>query len=283
MPTLRKLTIALAISTLPLTTAFAQTAAPATAAPATQAAEAFEPKVGQAGKDVIWVPTAQTLVDRMLEMGEVTPEDYVVDLGSGDGRTVISVAKLGARGHGIEYNPDMVALSKRNAEQAGVAERATFAQADIFESDFSDADVITLFLLPDLNVRLRPTLLDMEPGTRVVSNSFNMGDWTPDETVEVAQDCESWCRAYKWVVPAKVAGEWTLGEGQLQLDQTFQMLTGSLTQEGESHAISDAKMDGRSISFTANGTRYTGEVAEDNRMTLSPEGGQPLSGTRSTG
>lgn len=278
MLTLRTFTLACTIAVLPITTALAQTASPA--APATGT---YEPKVGQEGKDVIWVPTAQTLVDSMLKMGEITADDYVVDLGSGDGRTVISVAKLGARGHGIEYNADMVALSKRNAEAAGVADRATFAQADIFESDFSDADVITLFLLPDLNVRLRPTLLDMEPGTRVVSNSFNMGDWTPDETVEVADGCTNWCRAYKWVVPAKVAGEWTVGEGQLELAQTYQMLSGSLTQDGTSHEISDAKMDGRTIAFTANGTRYTGEIAADNTMTISADGGERLNATRSAG
>jgi SAM-dependent methyltransferase len=275
---LRTLTVACTIAALPLTASYAQTASPPS-----PAAAAFEPKVGQAGKDVIWVPTAQELVDRMLEMGEVTADDYVVDLGSGDGRTVISVAKLGARGHGIEYNPDMVALSKRNAEAAGVTDRATFAQADIFESDFSDADVITLFLLPDLNLRLRPTLLDMKPGTRVVSNSFNMGDWTPDQSVEATGECSSWCRAYKWVIPAKVAGEWNLGDDQLELTQTYQMLQGSLTRDGESHQISDAKMEGRAISFTAGGTRYTGEVAEDNTMTIAAEGGERLNATRSAG
>jgi SAM-dependent methyltransferase len=278
MTMLRKLALACAVAAIPLAAPLAQTATPQ--APA---AGAYEPRVGQEGKDVIWVPTAQTLVDRMLEMGEVTADDYVVDLGSGDGRTVISVAKLGARGHGIEYNPDLVNLSKQNAEAAGVADRATFTQADIFESDFSDADVITLFLLPDLNVRLRPTLLDMKPGTRVVSNSFNMGDWTPDDSVEVAGECENWCRAYKWVVPAKVAGEWQVGEDQLALDQTYQMLSGSLTKDGANHEISDAKMDGRTISFTAGGTRYTGEVADDNTMTIATEGGEPMNATRSAG
>jgi SAM-dependent methyltransferase len=278
MTMLRKLTLACAVAAIPLAAPLAQTATPQ--APATGT---YEPQVGQEGKDVIWVPTAQTLVDRMLEMGEVTSDDYVVDLGSGDGRTVISVAKLGARGHGIEYNPDLVTLSKQNAEAAGVADRATFTQADIFESDFSDADVITLFLLPELNVRLRPTLLDMKPGTRVVSNSFNMGDWTPDDSVEVAGDCSNWCRAYKWVVPAKVAGEWQVGEDQLALDQTYQMLSGSLTKDGANHEISEAKMDGRTISFTAGGTRYTGEVADDNTMTIATEGGEPMNATRSAG
>src|SRR5687767_9279616 len=135
-------------------------------AQATQApAKPFEPQVGQAGKDVVWVPTPQALVDKMLDMAKVTPQDYLIDLGSGDGRTVITAAKRGLRAHGIEYNPDMVALSKKAATAAGVADRATFAKADIFESDFSKAQVITMFLLPSLNLRLRPTLLAMKPGT----------------------------------------------------------------------------------------------------------------------
>ena len=167
---------------------------------------AYEPQVGQSGKDVIWVPTPQTLVDRMLQMAKVTPSDYVIDLGSGDGRTVITAAKLGATAHGIEYNPDMVELSKRNAAKAGVAEKATFAKADIFASDFSKATVVTMFLLPALNLKLKPILLNMEPGTRVVSNSFDMGDWKPDETAHVENDSTGYCRAFLWIIPAKVDG-----------------------------------------------------------------------------
>src|SRR5918992_5999257 len=132
----------------------------------------YEPSVGQEGKDVVWVPTPQVLVDKMLDMAKVTPSDYVIDLGSGDGRTVITAAKRGARAHGIEYNRDMVELSKRNAEKEGVSGKATFAQADLFKSDFSQASVITMFLLPDINLKLRPKILDLKPGTRVVSNSF---------------------------------------------------------------------------------------------------------------
>ena len=149
-------------------TAFAQ---------AQQTTKPFEPTVGQPGKDVVWVPTPQQLVDRMLDMAKVTPQDIHYDLGSGDGRTVITAAKRGLRATGVEFNPDMVALSQKNAVAAGVTDRATFIRGDIFETDFSKATVLTLFLLPDLNVKLRPTILNMRPGTRVVSNSFTMGEW----------------------------------------------------------------------------------------------------------
>jgi SAM-dependent methyltransferase len=152
----------------------------------------FVPQSGQAGKDVVWVPTPQALVDRMLDMARVTKDDYVIDLGSGDGRTVITAAKRGVKAKGIEYNPDMVALSKRNAEKEGVADKLEFVQGDIFESNFTDATVITLFLLPSLNVKLRPTLLDMKPGTRIVSNTFDMGDWQPDETIRAGGDYTSY-------------------------------------------------------------------------------------------
>ena len=155
----------------------------------------FEPQSGQEGKDVVWVPTPQALVDKMLEMAKVTPQDFVIDLGSGDGRTVISAAKRGARALGIEYNPDMVELSKKNAAEAGVSDKATFVKADLFESDFSKAQVITMFLLPSINMRLRPKILDLKPGTRIVSNSFDMEDWQPDETASITEDCTSWCKA----------------------------------------------------------------------------------------
>ena len=143
-------------------------------------AKPFEPTVGQAGKDVVWVPTPQALVEKMLDLAKVTPQDFLMDLGSGDGRTVITAAKRGLRAQGIEYNPDMVELSKRNATAAGVADKATFVKADLFETDFSKAQVITMFLLPSINLRLRPTILNMKPGTRIVSNSFTMDDWQAD-------------------------------------------------------------------------------------------------------
>jgi len=219
-------------------------------------AQTYEPKVGQAGKDVVWVPTPQALVDKMLDMAKVTPNDYLIDLGSGDGRTVITAAKRGTRALGIEYNPDMVELAKRNATQAGVTARATFMKADIFESDFSQATVITLFLLPDLNLRLRPIILDLKPGTRIVSNSFTMGEWQPDEEASVTQDCVSWCRALFWVVPAKVGGAWRLGSETLTLNQTFQMLSG--TSGGGT--VTDGRLRGDEITFSIGNTKYTGRV-----------------------
>ena len=188
----------------------------------------YQPQVGQEGKDVIWVPTPQSLVDRMLDIGKVTSRDYLIDLGSGDGRTVITAAKRGARALGIEYNPDMVELSKRSAAKEGVSDKASFIKADLFESDFSQATVITMFLLPDINLRLRPILLELKPGTRVVSNSFTMGEWQADDTVTAKNSCVSYCTAYLWIVPAKVEGSWKLAQGALTLKQSFQMISGAL-------------------------------------------------------
>ncbi len=225
----------------------------------------FEPRSGQAGKDVVWVPTPQETVELMLNMAKVTKEDYVIDLGSGDGRTVITAAKRGARARGIEYNPDMVALSIENAKTAGVSERAVFVQADLFKTDFSQATVLTLFLLPDINLRLRPQILDMRPGTRVVSNTFMMGsgddEWVPDETRRVSEDCVSWCTAHMWIVPAKVNGKWTMNGQALTFSQKFQNVTGTMG----SAQITDGKLNGTTITFTAGGTTYTGTVSADGR------------------
>jgi hypothetical protein len=225
-------------------------------AQATATQKPFEPSVGQAGKDVVWVPTSQILVDKMLDMAKVTPQDFVMDLGSGDGRTVITAAKRGARAMGIEYNPDMVELSKKNAQAAGVTDKATFVKADLFETDFSKATVITMFLLPQINMKLRPKILEMKPGTRVVSNTFTMEDWEADETSVVGGECTSWCTALFWIVPAKVEGAWKLPQGDLTLKQQFQMLSGTLG----SNPISNARMRGNDITFTAGGTQYTGSV-----------------------
>jgi SAM-dependent methyltransferase len=224
----------------------------------------YEPTVGQSGKDVVWVPSPQALVDRMLDMAKLAPSDIHYDLGSGDGRTVITAAKRGTRAYGIEYNPDMVELAKRNAQKEGVADKATFRQGDIFApasvSEYAQATVITLFLLPDLNVKLRPTLLNMKPGVRVVSNSFTMGDWKADETISAGGDCSSWCTAYLWIVPAKVAGAWKTSRGELTLKQEYQMLSGSLVRGGANAIIADAKMTGDQIAFSAGGAQYTGRV-----------------------
>lgn len=233
----------------------------ATAAPAQTPKEAYEPQVGQHGKDVIWVPTPQALVDRMLALGKLTAKDNLVDLGSGDGRTVITAAKRGATALGIEYNPDMVELSRRSAEKAGVSAKAQFKRADLFDTDFSHATVVTMFLLPDINLRLRPKILDMKPGTRIVSNSFTMGDWKWDDSVAAGSEegCTSYCTAYLWIVPAKVAGTWKTPQGTLRLKQEFQMLSGTLTVNGAARSVS-GKLNGDQISFTDGGTTYAGRV-----------------------
>ena len=216
----------------------------------------FEPQVGQAGKDVVWVPTPQAVVDKMLDMAHVTKADVVFDLGSGDGRTVISAAKRGARAYGIEYNPDMVTLSQNNAKAAGVADRATFEKADLFETDLSRANVITMFLLPSINLKLRPKILDLKPGTRIVSNTFTMEDWQADETATVTDGCSSsWCTALFWIVPAKVAGTWNTPNGALTLTQNFQMLSGTLG----SQAV-QGRLRGNEITLTAGNQKWTGMV-----------------------
>jgi hypothetical protein len=185
-------------------------------------------------------------------MAQVTPNDYLVDLGSGDGRIVIAAAKRGVRALGLEYNPDMVALSTRNAKAEGVADKATFQQADIFATDFSKATVLTMYLLPYLNMKLRPIILEMKPGTRVVTHAFNMEDWEPDQEIEVSDRT-----AYFWIVPAKVAGAWNwkadAGSAVLDLQQTFQKISGSLKLQGKETPFLNAKLEGDQISFSVGG------------------------------
>ena len=247
--------LALVISAAPLFAQATQTPPkPQTQKPAT-AQKPYEPQVGQEGKDVVWVPTPQALVDKMLDMAKITPQDFLMDLGSGDGRTVITAAKRGTRAMGIEYNPDMVELSKRNAAAAGVSDKATFAKADLFETDFSKATVITMFLLPSINMKLRPTILNLKPGTRVVSNTFTMEDWQADETSTITDDCTSWCTALLWIVPAKVEGSWSMPQGELKLTQQFQNVTGTLGSTGVM-----GKLRGNDLTFTAGNVKYSGKV-----------------------
>jgi precorrin-6B methylase 2 len=240
------------------------------------AQQPFEPSVGQPGKDVVWVPTPQALVDKMLDIAKVTAADYVIDLGSGDGRTVITAAKRGARTLGIEYNPDMVELSKRNAEKAGVGAKANFMKADLFESDFSQATVITMFLLPDINLKLRPKILDLKPGTRIVSNTFTMGEWKDDETATVDEKdgCSYYCTAHLWIVPAKVEGTWQMPQGELSLKQNFQMVTGTLKSGGSTTTVANGRLRGDQISFTAGGAQYAGRV-NGNAIEGTVKGGSP--------
>ncbi len=220
----------------------------------------YQPQVGQAGKDVVWVPTPQELVDKMLDMAKVTPADFVIDLGSGDGRTVITAAKRGARALGIEYNPDMVQLSKDNAVKEGVTGKADFMKADLFEADFSKATVITMFLLPDINLKLRPKILDLKPGTRIVSNSFTMGDWEADETETAGGECSNWCTALFWIVPAKVEGTWKSSSGEVSFTQQYQMVTGTSTLAGAATPITDGRLRGDRLTFSAGGAQYSGKV-----------------------
>ena len=274
-PLVLLLALAVSAQSVPV---FAQAAAPAAQKPQTQKPTqkpTYEPQVGQEGKDVVWVPTPQALVDKMLDMAKVTPQDFLMDLGSGDGRTVITAAKRGVRATGIEYNPDMVELSNRNAAAAGVGDKVKFMKADLFETDLSQATVITMFLLPTINMKLRPTILNLKPGTRIVSNTFTMEDWQADETATINDSgCTSWCTALLWIVPAKVEGSWHLPQGDLKLTQQFQVLTGSLG----STPISDGKVRGREVTFTAGGVKYTGNV-DGNTMTGSATGGNGSSWT----
>jgi precorrin-6B methylase 2 len=223
---------------------------------------AYQPHEFQPGKDIVWVPTAQAVVDKMLDMARVTPGDYVMDLGSGDGRMVITAAKRGARALGIEYEPELVELSRRNAEKEGVAGKASFIKADLFETDFSAASVIAMFLPTELILKLRPKILALKPGTRVVSNTFTMGDWQADEKVMLtpATGCDTaWCTALLWIVPASVAGTYKLPEGDLILKQNFQMLSGTLTTEGKTFALG-GKVRGEEITFTAGSREYLGRM-----------------------
>ena len=218
------------------------------------AAAQFQPQVGQSGKDVIWVPTPDDVVERMLTMAQVTPNDNVWDLGAGDGKIAIMAAKkFGARATGVEYNPDMVKHANANAQAAGVAGsgkgQATIRHGDIFATDFSSATVITLYLLPALNMKLRPTILSMRPGTRVVSHSFSMEDWEADEISTLDGR-----RAYFWMVPANVMGTWSMELGSqktdMALEQKFQHVSGTLAL-GPMHAgLRDARLRGTAISFS---------------------------------
>jgi len=224
------------------------------------AATEYQPSPGQEGKDVVWIPTTYPLVEKMLDLAGVTASDFLIDLGSGDGRTVIAAAKRGAKALGIEYNPEMVALSRRNAAKEGLADKAEFIEGDVFESDFSKATVITLFLLPELNLRLRPKILDMTPGVRVVSNSFDMDDWTPEQRIKISDDCPRFCTAYFWIVPAKSQGRWKMPDGELTLKQKFQMLSGTMKVGNKSAAIKAGKVAGQQMTFSVGNTVYTGLV-----------------------
>jgi len=214
--------------------------------------ETYVPQRGQMGKDVMWLPTSDDLVLKMLDAAKVGPQDDLVDLGAGDGKIPIAAARqFGARAWGIEYNKDLAALAQRNAQRAGVAERVRIVHGDIFKEDFSKATVVTMYLLEELNAQLRPTILAMKPGTRVLSNTFSMGDWEPDQVIRVTNGT-----GYFWTVPANVAGLWTLsgldenGNTTLKLDQNFQRVGGTLTLQGKTQNLLGARMEGSALHFS---------------------------------
>lgn len=232
----------------------------------------YQPAEGQMGKDVIWLPTPYSLVKGMLEMAEVTPNDYLIDLGSGDGRIVIEAAKLGAYAVGVEYERGLVELSVKKAKEEGVAENAVFFNADIFEFDLSKATVISMFLLPDLNLRLRPGLLALKPGTRIISNTFDMGDWEPDQEIVVdyqdeeysdsnMRGLQSTARAFLWVVPARVGGKWETKDGECHFEQSYQQITGTFNTDTKSAEIQEGRLVGNEINFKVGGEKFTGTVS----------------------
>jgi SAM-dependent methyltransferase len=215
--------------------------------------------VGQDGKDVVYLPTPPALVEAMLDLARVTPQDRVVDLGSGDGRIVIAAAARGAQALGIEYDANLVSMSEANAVRAGVHDRARFVEADLFETDFSNATVVTTFLLADVMVRLLPRFLELAPGTRIVSNSFTIEGWAPDRTV-VLEGCNTWCTAHLWIVPARVAGRWRFAQGDLMLEQRLQNVTGTLRTGDGAAPIADGRIRGDEMTFTVHGVRYGAKV-----------------------
>jgi SAM-dependent methyltransferase len=210
----------------------------------------YQPRLGQEGKDVIWMPTGGELVTLMLKTAKVGPNDLVYDLGAGDGKIAIAAAKeFGARAIGIEFNPDMAAFAQRNVNRAGVGDRVKIINGDIFVEDFSKATVVTLYLLPDLNLKLRPIILKMKPGTRVVSHAFTMGDWEPDQEIEAGQ------KGYYWIVPANVAGDWIIdgidsqNKVVLNLAQRYQRVGGTLSVGGKTQPILNPSLEGDKLSF----------------------------------
>jgi SAM-dependent methyltransferase len=217
----------------------------------------FEPVSGQPGKDVVWVPTPERLVEKMLDVAKITSQDFVMDLGSGDGRNVIGAAKRGAQALGVEWEQNMVDLSKRRAAEAGVSEKAQFVQGDMYQADIAKASVMALFLLPQNMTTLLPKFLALRPGSRIVSNTFGFGDagWEPDYT-ETIDDCQTWCNVLLWIVPAKLEGAWQMPQGTLNVTQKFQKVSGTL---GDS-PISDGKLRGNEVSFTVGNAVYAGRV-----------------------
>jgi precorrin-6B methylase 2 len=224
-----------------------------------QRKEPYKPIVGMPGKDAVWVPTSHEMIETMLDLAKVTPKDFVMDLGSGDGRAIIAAAKRGARGRGVEYNEELVEYSRRLAKEAGVADKAEFVQGDMYVADISEATVLALFLLPSNIERLVPNFLKLPAGTRIVANTFWVDGWSPDESVTLQESCENWCTAHLFVIPTRVEGRWQLPDGELVLSQQYQMIGGSLKTDGSSLPVT-GQLRGDQITFSANGMEYAGHV-----------------------
>ncbi len=231
------------------------------AAPAAEAQ--YQPRVGQDGKDVIWVPSPEVIVEKMLDMARVTAADFVIDLGSGDGRNVIGAAKRGAHARGVEFNADLVEHARRLAAAAGVAERAQFVQGDMYAADVSPASVLALFLIPENLRKLMPKFLAMQPGSRIVSNTYEVPGWPSDASETVRKDCAAFCIVFLYVVPAQVAGSWRTPDGDLSFEQDFQRVSGSYDFNGINLPLENGRMNGAEIRFTVNGVEYTGRVDGD--------------------
>lgn len=245
--------------------------------------EPYKPRVGQPGKDVVWVPTPPELVEKMLDLAQVTSDDYVIDLGSGDGRNIIAAARRGARGLGVEFNAEMVALARRLADEQGVGDRAAFVQGDMYDADISRATVMAIYLLPANLEKLLPKFQTLTPGTRIVSNTFGFEEWDPDARATVEGGaCANWCEALLWIVPALAAGEWTMDEGTLRLTQLHQVLYGSLRIDGQDVPLSNARMRGYEITFTAGDRVYSGRLSGTTLegAVRSPAGTTPWRATR---
>ena len=225
----------------------------------------IEPMVGTPGKDVVYVPQPAEVVENMLDIAKVTAKDFVIDLGSGDGRNVIAAAKRGARALGVEFNPEFVEYSQRVAAAAGLSDRATFVQGDMYEADISQATVLALFLLTENLNKLKPKFLALRPGTRIVVNTFKITDWEPDESIRAKSECSLWCEMQLYIVPAQAGGTWRLSrgkdQGELKLQQSHQMLSGTLTVGGKTLPVTDARLRGEDISFSAGGVKHQGRVS----------------------
>jgi precorrin-6B methylase 2 len=238
--------------------------------------EPYTPAVGQPGRDAVWVPTSEALVEKMLDLAQVTAEDVVMDLGSGDGRTVVAAARRGARAIGVEFNPDLVELSRRRARAAGVDRLATFVEGDMFQADISKATVLALFLLPSNLEQLKDKFLALPPGTRIVLNTLAIEGWEADVTESIEGDCVSWCTALLHIVPAQVGGAWRFEGGEMAVAQDFQKLQVTLTAGGQVHPPATGRMNGRVMQFSAAGRTYSGEV-DGGRITgtATPAAGGP--------